>query len=351
MKSLNSLFLAAALLMASHTVSAQLSTNDQLWNGGLSLFHMDSRTTFQANPSVQHFLSPRFSIGGQLGLNGSTRNGLENILLAPEMRYYLNPEAKGTNWFLSLSSPLEIYENGSLVSKPEFQLQPGLGSITPLNGGLALESNLSFNFRHFGSNSFFEKPRMKFELGFVHLARSNSDSDEASGPRLGRGSWLLGGQLINAEYANFSAIENFSIGIAPSAGYFLTDRLVAGMDLSLTYNYLKTDFTIAETNIHSRTFGLSVNPFLRYYTARPDNKIQPYLELRAGLNYQQIHTETGNADPLQISRSFSAGLGGGVNIFINRNTALELGLNLGVRDGQPQFGFQTGLKFFLNRRK
>lgn len=348
MNPLKSLFLIICLSI-SQFLSAQLSTNDQIWSGGLQLYGTDTRTNFQANSSFQHFLNRRFSIGGQLGISGSSQLGGEQILLAPEIRYYFNPSAKGLNWFASLGSQFEIYSDRELTAGTHFQLKPGFGANINLASDLALESKFSVNFNRIGTNSFFTKPSLSLEASLVHLAKNKGQDATISSLKTAKGNWLIGGGLLRMDYSNIGSVKNLEINVSPSLGYFVLDRLLIGADLAFNYNHLKTDFTLVESNIDSRGLGMSISPFVRYYTAKPQQNIQPYLELRSSLSYHENRLGPNSSNPLTLSRNFSTFIGGGVDIFLNEHTALEAGLNLGkdLTTGQTQLGVQIGLKFFL----
>lgn len=352
MKVLNSLLLIS-LLFCTHSLLAQIRTNDQIWDGNLDFYRTDTRSQFFANPSLQHFLSPRFSIGGQLQMEGDLTDGIQQMLLAPEVRYYLNPDHPKINWFAAFETQFTLYKHPDLNVFNPLEIGAGLGANVSLAEGLSLENKFSVHFKNLDSPFAFQRPTFRLEANFVHYASAGSGGTSAAFiPAIGKGNWLIGGSPIRLEYLNHGWIKNFSVDISPSVGYFITDHLLVGAEFGLTYNDLKTDFTLPETNIDTHTLSFRVDPYLRYYTAKPDSRVQPYLELRGSWVYSEIRNQVSSTNPFTSSRNFSASIGGGINVFLNKRTALQVGLNLGkdLSTGQTQVGLQVGLRYFLSKK-
>lgn len=351
MKQLNSLLLTCFLL-CSFALSAQISTNSQIWKGGLTLNANENGAGLYANPSVLHFLSPKFALGGQLEMLGDYDEGINKIFLAPEIRYYFNPEAQRTNWFAGLGSRIEAYSKEDNSSTSHLQIKPTIGNNLNLGGGLALENKLTTTFQGHNIDDFFQDPMLELSSSFVFLRDPLQEAEgQAVLPAIRQGSWMFGGDLLRASYHDLSAIRNLEISLSPSIGYFVSDRLLAGADLSLFYGHLKTDFTLAEQNFTRRSFGASISPYIRYYTAQTDKRVQPYLELRGNFGYTENILQGAGAGPSSFSRNVSASIGGGVDIFLTKNIALEAGLTLSrdFQNNNHQVGLQLGLKYFFSR--
>lgn len=351
MKIFNPLFFALFLLLSS-SLSAQLSSNSQIWNGGLKLDGNSDGVGLYANPSAMHFLSPNFAVGGQLQVLGDYSEGIHKILLSPEIRYYFNPRQKKVNWFAGLGSRIEAYHNPEVSSSSGFQLIPSIGNNVSLGKGLTLENKLSVAFDGNGIDDFFRDPLLEFSSSFVYVRNPlQQDDDQPMLSAVRKGSWMFSGSWLNGTYRNFSSVRNLEFSFSPSLGYFISDRLLLGADLAINYGHLKTDFTLEEQNFTRSLFSASLSPYLRYYTAKSENKVQPYFELRGNLLYTENIQKGMGAGPSTINRSFTGSIGGGVDIFLSNNVALEVGLNLS-RDFQAertQVGLQLGLKYFLNR--
>lgn len=351
MKILNLLFLALFLLL-SCSLTAQLSSKSQIWNGGLKVNGNSDGVGLYANPSAMHFLSPNFALGGQLQVLGDYREGINKILLAPEIRYYFNPQHKKANWFAGLGSRIEAYNNPDVSSSSGFQVVPSIGNNLSLGKGLTLENKLSATFDGNDIDDFLKNPLLAFSSSFVY--RSNplqQDDGQPLLPAIRKGSWMFSGSWLRASYHNLSSVRNLEFSLSPSLGYFVSDRFLVGADLAVNYGHLKTDFTLAEQDFTRSLFSASLSPYLRYYSAKAENKVQPYFELRGNLLYAENIQKGAGAGPSTINRSFSGSIGGGVDIFLSNNVALEAGLNLS-RDFQTektQVGLQLGLKYFLNR--
>ncbi|WP_257669290.1 hypothetical protein [Parapedobacter tibetensis] len=69
-----------------------------------------------------------------------------------------------------------------------------------------------------------------------------------------KGNWIVGGAIGDIGYS-FEG-ETFKIGLAPTAGYFITDGLALGLQPSLSFRTVKDGDDI---------WGYGISPFIRYY--------------------------------------------------------------------------------------
>src|SRR5690606_9314231 len=69
-----------------------------------------------------------------------------------------------------------------------------------------------------------------------------------------QGNWIVGGSIGELGYS-FEG-ETFQIGLAPRAGYFVTDGLAIGLQPSLSLRTVKGGDNI---------WGYGISPFVRYY--------------------------------------------------------------------------------------
>jgi hypothetical protein len=128
--------------------------------------------------------------------------------------------------------------------------------------------------------------------------------------------------------------SGFSIGIGPSIGYFLTDKLVLGTSLSISYgtsryenSYTESDYT-SKSDSHS--LYLSIGPFVRYYLGAPNAKRMPYVHVSAGTSLYPSyggHYETSNDYEYDYSyksySSWNAGVQLGYEHFVNSVIGLQ----------------------------
>lgn len=124
-------------------------------------------------------------------------------------------------------------------------------------------------------------------------------------------------------------ILNFDF--SPQFGLFVKDNFALGVQLPLTYSFEKKE------NVHKySSTSVALAPFIRYYFGK--NNIKPYLHGGVGLGYQKY--KYGNyglypdsePDPgfnpiLDLNYGmFLYELGGGISIFINEKTSIDVGL-------------------------
>lgn len=150
-----------------------------------------------------------------------------------------------------------------------------------------------------------------------------------------QGSWLIGGTAgFNSSSQNDVSIS--VINISPMAGYFFTDNLAAGAQISFTS--FGGDFA------EGSNFG--IGPFVRYYF----NNAGSARFFGQGAIAYSIFDPGGNADS---SSNFAWEIGPGVDFFLNEHVALELFLGFGqdkeedAEESTTNIGFNIGVAAFL----
>jgi hypothetical protein len=129
--------------------------------------------------------------------------------------------------------------------------------------------------------------------------------------QISKGDFLLGGTLrvgyTNIETSFFND-KSFEIGLFPSGGYFIADKLAVGASLSFNFTY------DIEREISSQ--GLQAGPQVRYYLLNKENKINVFTQASYRFGWDSF-TDSALHDIL---------IGAGPVFFINKNIALETGL-------------------------
>ena len=283
-------------------VQAQIQKGDLSLNGELcgnyTWFEQDiydySGSEIGVEFSVAYLLTDHWMVG--LGLE-------EDVIfegLVPQVRYYINPESERNNYFADL-------QLGYNFGLEDTRLALSLGFNRFVSEGLSLEAAASY------LNYNGERGAVQLGLGLRSFL-----SSEAYGARrsarssFGQGSILLGfgdARLIFQE-------EIFRAGLNFNAGYFLTDRFVAGLRNETNYTNrngaFALDFTIWENELTG--FG-------RYYLRPAGQRVVPFTELGVGVYGNRARIEQGlNAD---ISR-WLAEARLGANVFLSPDIALEV---------------------------
>ncbi|MCT3947518.1 porin family protein [Elizabethkingia anophelis] len=180
----------------------------------------------------------------------------------------------------------------------------------------------------------------------------------AASAQTGKGSWVVGGSTsigfnnvstkVKSDNTTFDGPKVNTFTIAPSAGYFVIDKLSVGLDLA--YTNATTKYDGAKTT--SNTFAIL--PTATYYFT--DNTvIKPYLG--AGIGYAS-NTEKeeyrGKSNEYTVD-GFAWKVKGGFAYFFTPSIAADLGLSYsqfsnkdnGVRTNVNTFGVGVGLSVFF----
>lgn len=140
-----------------------------------------------------------------------------------------------------------------------------------------------------------------------------------------QGNWLFGGAatlrlqklgLVDGE----EDVKGILINVNPNAGYFLKDRLAAGVKLKLQYN------NVTYRGVRSLDKAIGAGPFVRYYFFPVANRIN----LLGEGAYKFVRTYSTSEDKMRSGHVFSCGAGPA--FFFNDAVALELTLNYETAD-------------------
>lgn len=150
-----------------------------------------------------------------------------------------------------------------------------------------------------------------------------------------QGDWLVGGRV------DLNTGENSTqIGLSPSAGFFIIDKLAVGGNFLLNY-------TKAGDN-KVTTFG--IGPFVRYYFT--EAKARPLLH--GSFNYLSSKIKTPPISSTNNGINFL--IAAGVAVFINENVAIEplAGYSYSKfknTDGSGGFSLGIGFQVYLSKRQ
>lgn len=166
-----------------------------------------------------------------------------------------------------------------------------------------------------------------------------------SSAQIEKGAWLINSSA-NLGTRLSVPDNNYSFFIAPSAGYFITDKWLLGTGIAYGHSTNKrpeSEFTFN---------NFSVAPFVRYYFPREDRVMHWFATLGSNFtnNKSELQsTQIGNLE--NKSSAVEPFAGGGFNFFVNANVAVEGTL---LYQGYFEDDFDThalfyniGLQFFL----
>jgi hypothetical protein len=150
-----------------------------------------------------------------------------------------------------------------------------------------------------------------------------------------RGNWLIGGGF------NINTVSNSTtIGLNPTAGYFVVNNFAVGATVMLEYDKFGEN--------KSTTFG--IGPLARYYFGK--SNARPFLNGELNFLSQKFKFPTGTNTENGVNYFLAAGLA----LFLNENVALEglAGYNhtkIKNIEGDGGFGMRIGFQVYLHPRR
>ncbi|MGY6743993.1 MAG: outer membrane beta-barrel protein [Cecembia sp.] len=147
-----------------------------------------------------------------------------------------------------------------------------------------------------------------------------------------------------------------NIFIAPKAGYFIVDNLVAGLDMALGWGKGTTSLDGASQNSDLNTSLFGIGPFVRYYFS--SGKVLPFAEVNTLFGSRNI--EFTGAFASENQQTFT-NIGGGVGLafLLGNRSSIDLVLNYNSNrinfesenytDRENTLGIKIGFTMFLGK--
>ena len=144
--------------------------------------------------------------------------------------------------------------------------------------------------------------------------------------------------------------------IAPKAGYFIVDNLVAGLDMALGWGNGTTSIDGASQNSDINTSLFGFGPFVRYYFS--SGKVLPFAEVNTLFGSRNI--EFTGAFTSENQQTFT-NIGGGVGLafLLGNRSSIDLVLNYNSNrinfesenytDRENTLGIKIGFTMFLGK--
>jgi len=202
--------------------------------------------------------------------------------------------------------------------------------------------------------------------GVLATTAATAQTDTSIGLKLPtqKGSVMLGSSLLLAETSfgsnneDFTLRGSYNVSLHPRAAYFIADNLAIGGMLSANFS----GNTFSNMGYHSQAVGLGI--FARKYFGKATHKDGSMQRMRFFLE-AGVAGNTGwsqfdiSSSETQRSTFISAvfHVMPGFNYFLNRNVALEGGLNYShtavtgsAQTQTERIGINLGLQFFIGRK-
>ena len=155
-----------------------------------------------------------------------------------------------------------------------------------------------------------------------------------------KGRWTVGVSVGNFNYQNRGdGYAAFTGNLSPSAGYFIASNLVigTGVPLSLSTSKQGQGYPYVQK---STVTGIGLSPFVRYYFGK--SPLRPYVGLSYSYvrNSSQYKTQLGDVSNNGYSSTVTPTVG--IAYFVNRNVALNAGLNYNIQTNESGYLTFTG---------
>lgn len=160
--------------------------------------------------------------------------------------------------------------------------------------------------------------------------------------------YMVGANLMTTSVSFQNDNTGYDLGLQPKLGYFLNENLVIGLAAELGVSAQKSNTTM--------NYGLT--PFARIFIGKQNMDEIPrhvmfYVEAGAGFGGRNSRFKNADGSKTNVTTNgpiFYAGPG--VDIFLNRNVALELGAEYRHIGGSPEVnrvGINLGFQIFLSK--
>ncbi|MEL7123043.1 MAG: hypothetical protein AAFO07_26575 [Bacteroidota bacterium] len=253
------------------------------------------------------FTSKRWAIGGGLSNISAFFDDSDNIgflQLRPSVRYYLRNNEDKFKLFLQGRTQFTLIYGDD--SDTNFDLGVDLGTNLLLTESLAFEFSINYSPQNLIGTGI--GGTWGYSAGFRWVLNPNKEKSDINYSKTGK--WIVGGSdLFGSLDFLRSGSSTFQLELVPNVGYFLTDRLMVG---------LNSNISILDSRSFSST-GLGIGPNLRYYPLNVEGKFQPFVDASASFIWFSQQSDFSDSN-FTVQRYE---LGVGATWFIDDNIAIE----------------------------
>jgi hypothetical protein len=162
------------------------------------------------------------------------------------------------------------------------------------------------------------------------------------------GNFMVGGNLLTTSVNIQEDNTGFNLAIQPKAGYFINDNLALGLAVELGINAVKSNMTM----------NYAVTPFARIFVGKKSiddipKRVMFFIEAGGGFGGRNSRFDDVNGTKSNITTNGGIFyVGPGIDIFLSKNVALELGAEYRRIGGSPnvnRVGINLGFQIFLSK--
>ncbi len=158
-----------------------------------------------------------------------------------------------------------------------------------------------------------------------------------------KGARFIGANVGNLSYSHEYSRRSFSAALAPTAGLFLTDKLLVGSEVQIGYRMLRSrSRNSGVSDYRSRVFDYGIAPVARYYFYGSGSH-RLFGQLSAGMFWVNTRSNDnlyGSTSTGRTQRYTKAGMALGYNYLLTPGAALEI--TAGYSHTSSLYAFNTG---------
>ena len=316
-----------------HTQTATPLADDNL--GRLSFAPVDNTAEVRAATDYGWMLSSRLAVGaaGSFYAGRSDYGSTSYLGLAPFFRYYF---MNRTNLMLFGELSTSAFLNNFARVTAFNSMSARVGLHYPLAAGVLLTPSIAYGSSE-GYNGVYIGAGIQLVLG------KNTRPEERAVGSLQRGNMLAGAQAANLSFYDGEITYGTKLG----GYYFLSNRFALGVTLGGSRSGQQYFNGIRDEKIVYYTIGVGLGT--RYYL-NTEQHILWFIE--AGASYDKFIRQSRDRGYDDGDTAYVLG-GGGAQIFLRSNVALELGPQLryrlpgGLYNKRFDLGLNFGIRFLL----
>lgn len=160
--------------------------------------------------------------------------------------------------------------------------------------------------------------------------------------------YMIGANIMTSSINFQNSNTGYNVGFQPKVGYFLNENLVIGMAVELGVDVVNSNTTM----------NYGATPFARIFIGKDNfqdipRRIMFFMEGGAGFGGRNSRFK--NADGTKSNVTTNGGIlyvGPGIDIFLNKNVALEVGAEYRHIGGTPELNrvsMNLGFQIFLSK--
>jgi len=160
--------------------------------------------------------------------------------------------------------------------------------------------------------------------------------------------FMVGGNLLTSSVNFQKDNTGFDLALQPKVGYFINENVVLGVSLELGVNAVKSNMTM----------NYGITPFTRIFVGKKSvesihRSMMFFVEVGGGFGGRNSRFENSDGTKTNVTSNGAVFYAGpGVDFFLNKSVAFEIGTEYRFIGGEPnvnRVGINLGFQIFLSK--